>query len=82
MKKILLIILCLGIIGCAGITKKSKLEQDAMTIQNLEAKINNLEQVLIERDEGIKNLQNLLEEKEASIEELHKKLEMFGVFEK
>ena len=79
MKRILFIVLCLGLVGCAGISKSTSKQ---MEIKNLETSLSELQVRLAEREEGIKNLQRLLEEKETSIEELRKKLEMFGVFEK
>lgn len=69
LKKGLLVLLCLGVIGCA-VVPKSRLESQA-----------ELKESLLEKDGEIIRLQNLLKEKERRIEQLRKKLEGLGVFE-
>lgn len=82
MIKILLILICLSLVGCA-VTPKIRLE-----IQMLETQIAELKDSLLKKEQEIKRLQGLLKEKErllqekdSKIESLRKKLGTFGVFE-
>ncbi|MFH1622504.1 MAG: hypothetical protein ABIA97_05210 [Candidatus Omnitrophota bacterium] len=84
MKKILPILLCLLVVGCAAVNSSKKVNK-----VDLEAQIIQLQHSLSEKETSLKQLQNLLQEKdlqlkdkEAKINDLHKRLEMFGVFEK
>jgi len=79
MRKILLIVLSLGVIGCISISSPK--------IGNLEEKVTQLQNDLLSREQEITRLQNLcdakdeqLKGKDLKIEQLRKKLEGFGVF--
>ena len=78
-KKLLLILLCLQLSGCATIFKGKELER----------RVSQLEESLLDKDGQIEKLRGLLKKKEdelqaknAKIEELRKKLESVGVFTK
>lgn len=70
MKKVILILLCLSLIGCAGISKARKLNEE----------VDRLQELISKKDEEIKTLQASLVEKDQQIKELKEKLESLGVF--
>lgn len=78
-KKIILLILCIGLIGCTSISRVKKLELQVVELKKSlfekEASIEKLKEQLKENEVKLK-------EEEAKIQELRKKLELFGVFEK
>lgn len=79
LRNILLVLLCLGLIGCTVTSKGKKIEDRIMQLEesllNKDKEIGGLRDLLREREDWLR-------EKDAKIEELNKKLEMFGVFEK
>jgi len=79
MKKVLLILLCLELVGCATVFGGRQLQE----------RLKQLESSISDKDEEIKRLRDLLREKEEQlqaknekIEQLRKKLESVGVFTK
>jgi uncharacterized coiled-coil DUF342 family protein len=70
MKKVMLILLCLSLSGCAGFSRARKLNEE----------VNMLQEFICKKDEEIKTLQASLEEKDRKIKELKEKLEGLGVF--
>ena len=86
MRKILIVILCLGLAGCTVISKSKKLEGQVVGFQEI---LSSRDEEILKKDETINKLQGLLKEKnnqlkekDAKIEEMRERLEMFGVFEK
>ncbi len=79
MRKILIVILCLGLAGCTVISKSKKLEGQVVGLQET---LSSRDEEILKKDEAINRLQGLLKEKDAKIEEMRERLEMFGVFEK
>ncbi len=69
MKRILLLILCLMLCGCAGITKKRR-------------QIEQLQETIKQKDSEINTLKNSIKERDAKIQEMKNKLSSFGVFDK
>jgi peptidoglycan hydrolase CwlO-like protein len=70
MKKLLFILLCLGISGCAGISLRGSPD----SLKQKDEEIKRLKTLLSAKE-------TQLEKKDAQIEDLRKKLEAFGVFE-
>lgn len=70
MKKILLILLCLGLAGCTTVSGVKKLEKQASELQS----------VISKQNEDMKAKDDELKAKDIKIQELQKKLEGFGVF--
>jgi len=62
------LILCLMISGCAGITKKRQ-------------QIEQLQETIKQKDSEINTLKNAIKEQDAKIQEMKNKLSSFGVFE-
>ena len=72
MNKLLAILLCLGVVGCASLsTGKNKKMQDEISQLNVS---------LSQKESQIKQLQEQLAEKDAKIKDLSAKLEGFGIF--
>ncbi len=68
MKQIILLMLCLMLCGCAGITKKRH-------------QVEQLQEIIKQKDSEINTLKNSIKEQDAKIQEMKNKLSSFGVFE-
>jgi starvation-inducible outer membrane lipoprotein len=71
MKKYLLVLICLTLVGCATPPKT----------ENLEKQVTELQETITKKNEEIKVKEGQLKEKDLKIEQLRKKLESFGVFQ-
>jgi len=76
-RKTILILVCLGLLGCVSLSKHRELQDE----------VTGLNEKLLKKDEEIMKLRELVVEqegqmkkKDTKIEELRKKLESFGVF--
>lgn len=80
-----MILLCLVLSGCAGVSKNQKLKDEISELKNSLLKTHGS---LLEKEAKIEELKELLNEKEEQLKkkdirilQLRKKLEGFGVFE-
>ena len=74
MKKILLSLLCLQLVGCVTITSTHQVRQMQQSLDKKDNEVKALQGLLDQKEQALK-------EKDAKIEELRQKLKMFGVFE-
>lgn len=74
MKKLLLILLCFQLIGCATLSNAKKVRELQKSLNQKTDEVKTLQGLLDKKEQALK-------EKDTKIEELRQKLKMFGVFE-